>query len=168
MSGARWAAVGAAGLAGTSAAVTLYWILGGTALLDTVGGAMEQLARSRSTAALVLGSLTVLAKVVAALLALSLTRPPGRPAWRRTVGLLNALASGVLVLWGGANVVVGSLVLLGVVRPSTAPDRYALWWHVAVWDLWFVIWGVLLAVAVVTWWRSDRRRAGLPATRLSR
>ncbi|MEA2497122.1 MAG: hypothetical protein QOJ29_5033, partial [Thermoleophilaceae bacterium] len=35
----------AAALAFASAAVSLYWTLGGTALLDTVGGAVEDLAR---------------------------------------------------------------------------------------------------------------------------
>lgn len=155
MNGLRtWAAVAAAGLAAASAAVSLYWTLGGTALLDTVGGAVEELARSRSPAALVLGWLAVVCKVVAALLALGLTRSPSRAAWRRMIMLPNALASGLLVVWGGANVVVGSLVLSGAVHPATVPDRRALWWHVVVWDLWFLVWGLLLAVAVVAFWRA--------------
>jgi hypothetical protein len=45
----RWAYL-AAGLALASAAVSLFWMLGGTALLDTVGGEIEELARERSAA----------------------------------------------------------------------------------------------------------------------
>ena len=44
----------AAVLAFASAAVTLYWTLGGTLLLDTVGGAFEELVRRRSPGALAL------------------------------------------------------------------------------------------------------------------
>jgi hypothetical protein len=50
-------------LAFGSAAVSLYWTLGGTALLDTVGGTFEDLARERSPQSIVLGMLVVLVKV---------------------------------------------------------------------------------------------------------
>lgn len=52
------------------------------------------------------------------------------------------------MLWGGANVVIGGLVLGGAIVPSTPVDEHALRWHVFVWDLWFLVWGALLAVAV--------------------
>jgi hypothetical protein len=54
----------------------------------------------------------------------------------------------MLVLWGGANVLVGALVLAGLVTPSSAPDERALRWHVFVWNLWFLVWGLALAAAV--------------------
>ena len=60
----------------------------------------------------------------------------------------NGLASAILVLWGGANILVGALVLGGVLVPSATVDEHALRWHVFVWDLWFLAWGVVLAVAV--------------------
>jgi hypothetical protein len=44
----RVPAYAAAALAFGSAAVSLYWTLGGTVLLDTVGGTFEDLARERS------------------------------------------------------------------------------------------------------------------------
>jgi hypothetical protein len=46
----RRPAYAAAGLAFASAAVSLFWTLGGTLLLDTVRGAIEDLARDRSAA----------------------------------------------------------------------------------------------------------------------
>lgn len=145
MSGTRTraapAALVAAALAFASAAVSLYWTLGGTALLDTVGGTFEELARERSAGALALGAVVVVAKVGAGLVALALRRP------RRRLAVL-ALAGGVLVaLYGGVLVCVGALVLAGVIVPSEPVDRYALRWHVFVWDLWFVVWGIALALA---------------------
>ncbi|MDQ5834476.1 MAG: hypothetical protein M3550_15700 [Actinomycetota bacterium] len=52
----------AAALAFASAAVTLFWTLGGTLGLDTVGGQLEELARARSAGALLLGTVVVLAR----------------------------------------------------------------------------------------------------------
>jgi hypothetical protein len=59
-------------LALDSAAVSAYWTVGGTALLDTVGGAIESLAEDRSAPALLLGVGVVLAKLVAVVLGLAL------------------------------------------------------------------------------------------------
>ena len=82
---------------------------------------------------------------MAGLLALALAGPdPAR--WLRA---LNALAAAVLVLWGGANVLIGGLVLAGAIVPSTPVDERALRWHVCVWDLWFLVWGIALAVALL-------------------
>lgn len=147
----------AVGLAFASAAVSAYWTLGGTLGLDTVGGAIEDLARERSAGGLVLGTVTVALKVLAGLLALGLARwRPGRPGRRPLLGL-NGAASAILVLWGGANVVVGALVLAGAIDPSDPVDERALRWHVGLWDLWFLVWGAVLAGAV---WRARRGEQG--------
>src|SRR4029450_1805310 len=50
-----WPAYVPAMLAFSSAAVSLYWTLGGTALLDTLGGTFERLGRDRWTAGLGVG-----------------------------------------------------------------------------------------------------------------
>jgi hypothetical protein len=78
-----WPAYAAAVLAFASAVVSLYWTLGGTLLLDTLGGTFEGLARERSGTAIALGILVVLVKVVGGLLALGLVRPWGASIWRR-------------------------------------------------------------------------------------
>ena len=43
---------------------------------------------------------------------------------------------------------VGALVLSGAISSSAEVDRHALRWHVFVWDMWFLVWGLALAVAV--------------------
>ena len=86
-------------LAFASAAVSAYWTLRGTVLLDTVGGSIERLARERSGPAILLGMVVVLANAV---------------------------------------------------NPSRPVDEHALRWHVYVWDLWFLVWGLALGLAA---WR---------------
>ena len=145
---ARLAAV----LAFASAAVTLFWTLGGTLLLDTVGGAFEDLARERSAGAIALGIAVVLAKAAAGVLALALA---GRSPSRRLAALAT-VGGTLLAIYGGVLVAVGALVLTGVIQPAGEVDERALRWHVLLWDLWFLVWGVALALA---------GRQALPPTR---
>jgi hypothetical protein len=140
-------AYAAALLAFASAAVSTYWTLGGTALLDTVGGSIEQLARERSTGAIVLGFVVVTVKVVGGVVALALARRWGSQTMRRVLFWVSALGSSVLILYGGTVVIIGALVLGGVIMPSEPIDEHALRWHVFVWDLWFLVWGVALGLA---------------------
>jgi hypothetical protein len=165
-SAGRAAAVAAAVLAVASATVSAYWTAGGTALLDTVGGAVESLARERSGPALLLGTGVVLAKLVAAVLAVALLLRPVR----RGVRLLALLAGALLTLWGAANVLLGGAVLTGVLDLGPVADERALRWHVLLWDAWFLLWGIALLVAVAGAARSvsgagrwrPGRRAGVP------
>jgi hypothetical protein len=149
------AAAVAAGLAFASASLTAYWTLGGTALLDTVGGYAEEFARTGGTLAVLVGLLVVAVKAVGGLVALGLS---GRgPCRRLHVPLLLAggLGSGLLIIYGGLLVAVGALVLTGVLQPEGPVDRRALTWHVLLWDLWFLLWGLTLAA---TTWHSSRPR----------
>ncbi len=143
----------AAGLAFASAATTAYWVLGGTALLDTVGGYAEDLARDRSPVALIVGLIVAGAKVAGGCLALALAHAAAGRRFGRSLRAIGALGSLLLIAYGGLLVGAGALVLAGVIHPSGAVDRRALMWHVTVWDLWFLLWG--LALALVTW-RSRR------------
>lgn len=136
------AAYVAACLAMSSAAVSAYWGLGGTALLDTVGGSIERMARRRDAAALALVGVVVVAKLVAAAIALAATRRPPTVRTGRLVGLANRLIGLGLTLYGMVLVVAGALVLTGGIHSDSSTDRHALRWHVGLWDLWFFVWGV--------------------------
>lgn len=155
------AAYAAAGLAFASAAITTYWLLGGTALLDTVGGYPEELARTRSTAALAVGLLVVGAKVAAGIIALALSQTI-RPL-RRLLVLLGGAGGLLLTVYGGLLVVVGALVLADVIRPDGAVDRRVLTWHVALWDLWFLLWGLALGLAAWSCSKSARQPPASPS-----
>jgi hypothetical protein len=57
-------------------------------------------------------------------------------------------------------VAAGALVLSGVIHPAGRVDRTALRWHAGVWDLWFLVWGILLALATAGYRRRTASRAG--------
>jgi hypothetical protein len=145
-------------LALLSAVTSFYWALGGTVGLGTVGGAVEDLARRRDPAGVALGAGAGVLKVAGGLLALALVRPWGRAVPRRLLLGVAWAASMVLTAYGGLLVAVGALVLSGVVRPAGPVDRTALRWHVLVWDLWFLVWGLLLGVAAWHYGRQPRDR----------
>jgi hypothetical protein len=146
---------GAALLAAGSAAVSGYWALGGNAGLRSVGGSIEKLARQHTAITSVGIWLTVAAKLVAVLLALALVRGPRLTAAARSwVWRLNALAAVLLVAYGGVMVASAAAVEVGLVHPGSSVDWYALRWHLGLWDLWFLVWGLLLGIAVV----ASRRR----------
>jgi hypothetical protein len=144
-------------LALLNAVPSFYWTLGGTAGLHTLGGAIEELARTRDPAGVALGLGAGLLKVAGGLLALALVRPWGRAIPRRLLGGAAWAAGVVLTAYGGLLVAVGALVLTGLISPSGPVDRTALRWHVLVWDLWFLVWGLVLGVAG---WRFGRESGG--------
>jgi uncharacterized membrane protein len=90
---------------------------------------------------------TVLLKLAGGVLALALVRPWGRRLPRRPLRWVALAGGGLLAVYGGANVVLGGLALLGAFGPPA--DPVALRWHVAVWDLWFLLWGLLLVTAAL-------------------
>jgi hypothetical protein len=139
-------AVAAAVLAFASAAVTAFWLLGGTLGLDTVGGEIEEQARERSAAALAVLVVTLLAKLAAGGLALALAE--SRTRGKRSVITLGLVGGVGLALYGGVLVIAVALALAGVVD-SAGGDEYALRWHVFFWDVWFFVWGVALTLAAV-------------------
>jgi hypothetical protein len=152
------AAYAAALVALAYALVSLYWAVGGRGLTATIGGYVEQMARHGGAAVVLLALAATAAKVAGGLLALALVRPWGRVLPRRWVLIGSAAASVLLIVYGGLNVAAGALVLSGVIHPSGSVDRSALRWHAGVWDLWFLVWGILLAVATVSYWRRTANR----------
>jgi hypothetical protein len=153
------AAYAAAILAFAYALVSLYWAVGGRGLVSTVGGYVEQFARRGGAVPVVVALAATAAKVAGGFLALALVRPWGRVIPRRWLLPGSAGASVLLVAYGGLNVLAGTLVLAGVIHPGGSVDRTALRWHAGVWDLWFLIWGILLALATIGYWLKTAHRS---------
>jgi hypothetical protein len=131
------------------ALVSLYWAVGGHGLVGTVGGYVEQFTRRGGAVPVLVALAATVAKVAGGLLALALVRPWGRRVPRRWLLLASTGASALLVAYGGLNVLAGALVLSSVIHPAGSVGRNALRWHVGVWDLWFLVWGILLALATI-------------------
>ena len=158
------AAYAAAIVAFAYALVSLYWAVGGHGLVSTVGGYVEHFARHGGALAVLVALAAVAAKVAGGLLALALVRPWGRVVPRGWLLLSSAGASALLLIYGGLYVAAAALVLSGVIHPAGGVDRTALRWHLGVWDLWFLVWGILLALATSGYWRqtvTGTPRAGL-------
>ena len=152
-----WAAYAACILAMLYAAVSFYWAAGGVVGLSTVGGELERLARARDPQFIAMVWGTGVLKAACGLLALALVHSWGRvfPRW---LLLLAAWGGAVLLTgYGGLLVVVQSLVVAGVIETSGTVDWRALWGHLLLWDLWFLLWGVCLGVAVLYYQRWSRK-----------
>ena len=156
--GAVAAAVIAASLGAASAAVSAYWALGGTALIDTVGGEIERWGRERSASVVATLWVITLAKLVGAVAPLVLVGVgAGRlPAWTRArpMRALGWIVAIGLTVYGGVLTVAGLLVEAGVIDAADDADEHAIAWHAFFWDPWFLLWGVAFAVAM---WRSRPR-----------
>jgi hypothetical protein len=142
------------------AVVSLYWAAGGDGLVSTVGGYAEQFERRGGAVPLLVALAAAVAKMAGGVLALALVRPWGRVVPRRWLLISSAGVSAVLVVYGGLNVAAGALVLDGAIRPSGSVNRTALRWHVGVWDLWFLLWGILPALATIGYRRRTARPGG--------
>ena len=153
--GAVVAAVTAASLGTASAAVSAYWALGGTALLDTVGGEIARWGRQRSAGVLVAVWLITMAKLAVAVAPLAFVglgprrlRTWSRAQPMRALGWIVALG---LTAYGGVLTIVGVLIEAGVVDAADDADERAMAWHALFWDPWFALWGGAFTVAM---WRS--------------
>lgn len=125
-----------------NAAVSAYWLLGGTALLDTVGGEIERWGRERGPfVVLALAGVVVIKSAVAVVPMVDDAAMLGR--WIRRLGWVAAV---VLVLYGGLLTMVGLLVQVGVINAAAEADTKALAWHAFFWDPWFLIWGIALVL----------------------
>jgi hypothetical protein len=144
------AAAVAAVLGVASAAISAYWLTGGDALLDTVGGDIERWGRDRSASVLAALAGVVIVKLVVASAALLGTGVVRAPAWTRgrIPRALCWIAAIVLAVYGGLLTFVGLLVQAGVVEPDAEADRHALAWHSWLWDPWFLAWGAAFSVAL--------------------
>ena len=135
------------------AAVSVYWALGGTWLLDTVGGTLEQQGRAGNPGIIlavcaaaglkVIGAIVPLAAVGAASVQATIA---GRR--RARVRVLAWLEAAILTIYGLVLTVAGLLVQSGAIAPAASADRRALAWHAYLWDPWFLLWGALAAAAL--------------------
>lgn len=143
---ARFAFWTAAALGSAHAAWSIYWALGGTLLLDTVGQwAVEAARESPGKAALLLAVVSA-AKLAAAWIPILAEYHliPWRRAWRALVWL----GGPALILYGGADIVAGSAVLLGLLDMEVT-DRAGLLGHTFIWGPHFALWGASLTTAMV-------------------
>ncbi|CAM3604955.1 DUF3995 domain-containing protein [Deinococcus frigens] len=131
----------ACGLGLIHAGFSLYWALGGSWLLDTVGQWAVTLARTSPLAAFWGLLLIALLKVAAAVV--PLLNAGRRLPWPRLWRTLSWIGGPLLILYGGVNTGVAWLVLSGVLGGGEI-DRRGMLGHAALWDPLFLLWGLTL------------------------
>jgi hypothetical protein len=131
------------------AAVSVYWGLGGTWLLDAVGGSLAKLGRDHSAAVIAAVWAAATLKLIAAALPVLAVLHRGRSRRGRGLWALSWVAAGVLIVYGSVLTSVGLLVQSGVITASSTADHRALAWHAYLWDPWFLIWGLLIGAALL-------------------
>ncbi len=130
------------------AAVSIYWGLGGTWLLDTIGGSLEHQGRAGAFTVVFAVWVAAVLKLIAAVLPLLALRGFANPVRTRQVRMLAWIAAAILTVYGSVQTVVGLLVQAGVIHASATADHRALAWHAYFWDPWFLIWGLLITIAL--------------------
>lgn len=144
----RWPAYAAFVWAFAFALLSLYWALGGEWLLETIGEAVTEPARSGDPAAVAAVWASVVVKFAAGVAALGLLQRWGQwfPRWFLVGG--GWLAAGLLLLYGGASTVQQLLMASGVVEVS-ATFEPVLYWHLFLWSPYWLVGGVLFALSTV-------------------
>lgn len=146
-----WAALLTAAAAGAVHGLfSLYWAMGGGWLLESLGADLIETFSGSRWLLLPVG----LVKIFAGVLPLVLARWEWpAPRLSRSACWVGAI---VLVLWGGANTIVGNLVLLGVITPEGGYDGPGMAGHAWLWDPLFLLWGASLTLALLL---SPQRRS---------
>lgn len=129
------------------AAVSVYWGAGGKWLLDTVGGSLARPGRAHDTTVIIAIWAAAALKLTAALLPPLALRNRGRQ--RHLARLLAWAAAGILTTYGAVLTTIGVLIQADVIHSSANADQRALTWHAYLWDPWFLIWGLLIATALL-------------------
>ena len=151
----RWPAYVAAAVTVAFAVPNVYWGLGGTTGLDTLGGVVEEQARAGAPAIYAMNWVAAGLKLLLAGVAIALVQPlPRLPNGAvRGVAWVGAV---VLVVYGLAQTSGVGLMYLGVLEPGDGLTERALRWRFWLWEPWFLVCGVLLGAA--TWLQGRRGR----------
>lgn len=138
------------------AAFSFYWAAGGMIGAETLGEGIARLAAARDPELITLTWITGVLKVIAGLLALALVQRWGHvfPRWLLR---LAAWGAGLLFLgYGIANVIQHAMMILD---PSQIGELLgsvnAVRWHLALWDPFWMIGGLLFIAAAYTFGRES-------------
>jgi hypothetical protein len=154
--GSTWAGYVACGWALAFAAMSFYWAAGGMIGIETQAESIQEAARDPDAEFVAVLWATGVLKVAGG--ALALVQRWGRIIPRRWL-LAAAWVAGVgMALYGGVNFVVG--VAVALLRATdviaTTADTSAFWWHLLLWDPWWILGGALFIVAALDYQRRSR------------
>jgi hypothetical protein len=136
------------------AALSFDWPTAATVGLDTQSEQIKDLAAAREPWFIASLWITGFLKVIGGLLALALVRPSGRlvPRWML---LIAGWGVGVgMALYGGLGMIADGLRAGGALENTGSS---AVWWHLLLWDPWWLLGGLLFVAAA---WHAQRGARG--------
>jgi hypothetical protein len=154
-----WPGYAAAAAAFAFAVPSLYWAAGGMAGVGTLGGRIEELARQRDTGLVVATWVAFALKILGGILALALVRSWGRRLPRRAVLLTSWAGAVLLIVYGALQTGTVALIAAGVVNDTQGLSSGARRWRLFLWEPWFLVWGLLLALAAFVYGRATKEVA---------
>jgi hypothetical protein len=131
------------------AAVSVYWGLGGSWLVNTVGGSLARLGRACDATVIAAVWAAAVLKLVAAVVPLLTVSDLDNARLKRAARVLAWIAAVILTAYGAVLTAVGLLVQADVIHSSATADHRALAWHAYLWDPWFLLWGLLILTALM-------------------
>jgi hypothetical protein len=142
-----WAGHAACAWAVIFALMSLYWAAGGMVGSETLGVELDRLAHERDAS--FVGELwaAFVLKMMAAVLALALVEPWGRRLPRRLLQLLGWATGAGITLYAVANFVQHALMATGAISTPEALGTNAVPWHLALWDPFWLVGGLLFLAA---------------------
>jgi hypothetical protein len=138
-----WPGRAACAWAAIFALMSLYWAAGGLDGGETLGVEIDRLARQRDPAFVTGLWAAVALKAVAAGLALMLVESWGRRLPRRLLLALGGVTGAAITLYAAANFVQHTLMASGAIGTPAALGTQALSWHLALWDPFWLVGGLL-------------------------
>jgi hypothetical protein len=142
-----WPAYAAAAWSFAFAAMSFYWAAGGTVGAETLGNEIERLAEERDSGFVAELWVTAFLKVLGGLLALALARPRWDVLPARALGIAGWIAGGLITLYGAGNLIQHGLMEAGAVGTPDDLGSEAVTWHLALWDPWWLLGGILFLLA---------------------
>lgn len=162
--GGTWPAYAVCACAWLFAIPSLYWGLGGKFGARTVGREAARLTWEGDPPIMAVVLVTAILKILGGVFALALVRPWGRRIPRRMKLITGWIGATILVLYGAAQMSGQALVGVGVVDVPATFDWWAFKWHLFLWSPWFLVWGVLLGLAVLRYQHAHSAPSGPTAT----
>jgi hypothetical protein len=150
-----WAGRAACAWAAIFALMSLYWAAGGQVGGKTIGVEIYRLGRERDPS-LVAQLWTAFAlKALIAMLALALVQAWGRRLPRRLLLVLAGATGAGITLYGGGGLVDHALMATGAISTPEALGTYAVPWHLALWDPFWLAGGLLFLAATRAFQKSS-------------
>ena len=138
------------------AATNLYWGLGGTFGVETLGQGIAEMANARDSELLLINWISVGGKIALGLLALASLRP----LTKRTSTILHIsiwIAGILLTFYGLGNFIQHALMLTGTIPVARLLGSLdAVRWHMFIWDPLWLIGGILFLLLADNYRKTKR------------